>query len=167
MMSANVSVCYEPDSCVFTDIVLVDVRFPKPNCNYKSSDYNMPGIFIYIYSCYSIWRTVVLVDLFSWNSFFNKKSLCYWAIWSIFSGFSLTSWSLDQSLSGGTLPTYAARKLMKDLGIAMYMNETACSPGMGAYTGLVDGWNKGQLIEHLDNQLRHVLKIVWKWSENS
>lgn len=61
------------------------------------------------------------------------------------------SWSLDQSLSGGTLPTYAARKLMKDLGIAMYMKETSCSSGMGVYTGLVDGWNKGQFLEHLDN----------------
>lgn len=75
MMSANVSVCYEPDSCVFTDIVLVDVRFPKPNCNYKSSDYNMPGIFIYIYiySCYSIWRTVVTVNLFFSKFFFYEE----------------------------------------------------------------------------------------------
>lgn len=155
MMSANVSVCYEPDSCVFTDIVLVDVRFPKPNCNYKSSDYNMPGIFIYIYIyiCVIQYGELLLrLIFFSWNSFFMKKSLCYWAIWSIFSGFSLTSWSLDQSLSGGTLPTYAARKLMKDLAIAMYMNETSCSSGMGAYTGLVDGWNKGQFLEHfIDN----------------
>lgn len=60
MMSANVSVCYEPDSCVFTDIVLVDVRFPKPNCNYKSPDYNMPGIFN---SCNSVWRTVTVLSL--------------------------------------------------------------------------------------------------------
>lgn len=145
MMSANVSVCYEPDSCVFTDIVLVDVRFPKPNCNYKSSDYNMPGI------CNSVWRTVTVMVL----SFIGEILLflrCHcvnWTLVKFFSGFSLTSWSLDQSLSGGTLPTYAARKLMKDLGISMYMNETTCSSGTGVYTGLVDGWNKGQFLEHL------------------
>lgn len=49
MMSVNVFVCYESDSCVFIDIVLVDVRFLKFNCNYKFLDYNMLGIFIYIY----------------------------------------------------------------------------------------------------------------------
>ena len=43
MVSANVSVCYEPSSCVFTDIILIDVRFPKPTCNYQSTDYNLPG----------------------------------------------------------------------------------------------------------------------------
>lgn len=79
MMSANVSVCYEPDSCVFTDIVLVDVRFPKPNCNYKSSDYNMPGIVIYIY----IFMLFNMENCCSGRSFFLeilffiKKSLCY------------------------------------------------------------------------------------------
>ena len=45
MVSANVSVCYEPSSCVFTDIILIDVRFPKPTCNYQSTDYNLPGTF--------------------------------------------------------------------------------------------------------------------------
>lgn len=64
MMSVNVFVCYESDSCVFIDIVLVDVRFFKFNCNYKFLDYNMLGIFIYIYLCYLIWRIVVLVDFF-------------------------------------------------------------------------------------------------------
>lgn len=148
MMSANVSVCYEPDSCVFTDIVLVDVRFPKPNCNYKSSDYNIPG------RCNSIWRTVtVMVLSFIHEILLFISSYCVIRTFYLFffSGFSLTSWSLDQSLSGGTLPTYAARKLMKDLGIAMYMNETSCSSGVGVYAGLVDGWNKGQFLEHLDN----------------
>lgn len=64
MMSVNVFVCYESDSCVFIDIVLVDVWFFKFNCNYKFLDYNMLGIFIYIYLCYLIWRIVVLVDFF-------------------------------------------------------------------------------------------------------
>lgn len=38
---------------------------------------------------------------------------------------------------------YVVRKLMKDLGIFMYMNEIICSFGIGVYIGFVDGWNKG------------------------
>lgn len=58
MMSVNVFVCYESDSCVFIDIVLVDVRFFKFNCNYKFLDYNMLGI------CNLVWRIVIVMVLF-------------------------------------------------------------------------------------------------------
>lgn len=43
MMSVNVSVCYEPDNCTLTENVVENGMFPKPVCDFKSTDFVIPG----------------------------------------------------------------------------------------------------------------------------
>jgi hypothetical protein len=43
MMSANISVCYEPDNCTLTEMIVHNMMFPKPVCDFDSKDYTIPG----------------------------------------------------------------------------------------------------------------------------
>ena len=43
MISVNVSVCYEPDNCTLTENVVENGMFPKPVCDFKSTDFVIPG----------------------------------------------------------------------------------------------------------------------------
>ena len=43
MMSVNVSVCYEPDNCTLTENVVENGMFPKPVCDFKSTDFVIRG----------------------------------------------------------------------------------------------------------------------------
>ncbi|XP_062596534.1 uncharacterized protein LOC134257978, partial [Saccostrea cucullata] len=43
MMSVNLSVCYEPDNCTLTEIIVRNVMFPKPVCNFMAKDFFIPS----------------------------------------------------------------------------------------------------------------------------
>lgn len=59
-------------------------------------------------------------------------------------GFELSTWSADHGFTvGTTLPDYGVIQLLKDLGLAMYMKETTCTPSDNLYVNNTDGWQKG------------------------
>lgn len=43
LVSVNVSICYEPNNCSLSEVILKDVMFPKAVCNFKSTDFKLPG----------------------------------------------------------------------------------------------------------------------------
>lgn len=50
MMSVNISVCYEPDNCTLTENIVQNTMFPKPVCDFKSTDFVIPSKLLQIYT---------------------------------------------------------------------------------------------------------------------
>ena len=51
-----------------------------------------------------------------------------------------------QFVPGDSLPEYAILQLVKDLGVAGYLKETACNRNSSLYIPSTDGWKEGLLM---------------------
>lgn len=68
----------------------------------------------------------------------------FWIVYA--EGFELSTWSTSRGFTpGSALPEHGVLRLLKDLGLAMYMKDTSCSHSDDLYvnSSLSDGWNDG------------------------
>lgn len=60
-------------------------------------------------------------------------------------GFSLKTWMTARHfVPGSKLPEYAILQLVKDLGVAGYLQETPCDKSSSLYSPAVHGWKQGE-----------------------